>query len=75
MKTLLQQGISEQVNYDDLVYKFKRIIGKPAFHEQFKRLSSIIKEWHKAWINPITLYSFGFPFFKLQLRWVMPPTQ
>ena len=29
-KTLLQKGISEPVFYRDLVYKFKRIIGKPS---------------------------------------------
>ena len=29
LKTLLQQGISEPIFYGDLVYKFKRIIGKP----------------------------------------------
>ena len=29
LKTLLQQGISEPVFYGDLVYKFKRIVGKP----------------------------------------------
>ena len=31
LKTLLQQGISEPVFYGDLVYKFKRIVGKPNF--------------------------------------------
>ena len=29
LKTLLQQGISESIFYGDLVYKFKRIVGKP----------------------------------------------
>ena len=29
LKTLLQQGISEPIFYGDLVYKFKRIVGKP----------------------------------------------
>ena len=32
LKTLLQQCISEPVFYGDLFYKFKRIIGKPYFH-------------------------------------------
>ena len=31
LKTLLQQDISESVFYVDLVYKFKRIVGKPNF--------------------------------------------
>ena len=29
LKTLLQHGISEPIFYGDLVYKFKRIVGKP----------------------------------------------
>ena len=33
LKTLLQQGISEPVLYGDLVYKFKRIVGKPHFSD------------------------------------------
>ena len=37
-KTLLQQGISEPVLYGDLVYKFKRIVGKPNFSDQFKKI-------------------------------------
>ena len=38
LKTLLQQGISEPIFYGDLVYKFKRIVGKPNFSDQFKKL-------------------------------------
>ena len=34
---LLQQGISEPIFYGDLVYKFKRIVGKPNLSDQFKR--------------------------------------
>ena len=37
LKTLLQQGISEPIYYGDLVYKFKRIVGKPNFSDQLKR--------------------------------------
>ena len=42
LKTLLQQGISEPIFYDDLVYKFKRIVGKPNFSYQFKKMVNII---------------------------------
>ena len=42
LKTLLQQGISVPIFYGDLVYKFKRIVGKPNFSDQLKRLSSVI---------------------------------
>ena len=38
LKTLLQQGISEPVLYGDLVYKYKRIVGKPSFNDQFKKV-------------------------------------
>ena len=38
LKTLLQQGISEPIFYGDLVYKFKRIVGKPNFSDQFKKI-------------------------------------
>ena len=37
LKTLLQQSISEPIFYGDLVYKFKRIVGKPNFSDQFKK--------------------------------------
>ena len=33
LTTLLQQGISEPIFYGDLVYKFKRIVGKPNFND------------------------------------------
>ena len=48
LKTLLQQGISEPIFYGDLVYKFKRIIGKPNFSDQIKK---IIKRYIKVGYN------------------------
>ena len=73
LKTLLQQGISEPIFYGDLVYKFKQIVGKPNFSDQFKK---IIKHYIKVGynvdvkrqsacliLNPITVYSYnGFLF-------------
>ena len=38
LKTLLQQGISELIFYGDLDYIFKRIVGKPNFSDQFKKI-------------------------------------
>ena len=38
LKTHLQQGISEPIFYGDLVYKFKRIVGKPNFSDPFKKI-------------------------------------
>ena len=72
LKTLLQQGISEPIFYGDLVYKFKRIVGKPNFSDQFKK---IVKRYIRVGYNldimrqsaclvlyPITVYSYGFLF-------------
>ena len=38
LKTFLQQGISESEFYDDLVYRFRNIVGKSNFSEQFRKL-------------------------------------
>ena len=72
LKTLLQQGISEPIFYDDLVYKFKRIVGKPNFSDQFKKIVKryirvgynldIIRQSACLVLNPITVYSYGFLF-------------
>ena len=43
--TILQ---SEPKFYGDLVYKFKRIVGKPSFSDQFKK---IIKRYIKVGYN------------------------
>ena len=58
----------ESVFYGDLVYKFKTIVGKPKFSDQFKK---IIKRYKKKLdmqqsaclvVNPITVYSYDFLF-------------
>ena len=38
LKTLLQQGLSELEFYGDLVYRFRKIVGKSNFSEQFRQL-------------------------------------
>ena len=38
LKILLQQGISEQEFYGNLVYRFRKIVGKSNFSEQFRKL-------------------------------------
>ena len=43
LKTLLQQGISEPEFYGDLVYRFRKIIGKSNFSEQFRKLINCYK--------------------------------
>ena len=74
LKTLLQQGISEPIIYGDLVYKFKRIVGKPNFSDQFKKIVKrytyvrvgynldIMRQSACLVLNPITVYSSGFLF-------------
>ena len=37
LKTLLQQVISELAFYGDLVYRFRKIVGKSNFSEQFRK--------------------------------------
>ena len=72
LKTLLQQGISKPIFYGDLVYKFKRIVGKPNFSDQFKKIVKryirvgynldIMRQSACLVLNPITVYSYGFLF-------------
>ena len=38
LKTLLLQGLSEPEFYGDLVYKFRKIIGKNDFRYHFKKI-------------------------------------
>ena len=72
LRTLLQQGISEPIFYGDLVYKFKRIVGKPNFSDQFKKIFKryksvgynldIMRQSACLVLNPITVYSYDFLF-------------
>ena len=55
LKTLLQQGISEPILYGDLVYKFKKIVGKPNIADRFKRFSIVIKSLYH-----VTICRHGF---------------
>ena len=55
-----------------LVYKFKRIVGKPYFSDQFKNIVKryirvgynfgIMRQSACLVLNPITVYSYGFLF-------------
>ena len=38
LKKLLQEGISEPEFYGDLVYRFRKLVGKSNFSEQFRKL-------------------------------------
>ena len=72
LKPLLQRGISDPIFYDDLVYKFKRIVGKSNFSDQLKKIVKryirvgynldIMRQSACLGLNPITVYSYGFLF-------------
>ena len=72
LKTILQQGVSEPLFYGDLVYRFKRILGKPNLSDQFKKIVKryirvgynldIMRQSAFLVLNPITVYSYGFLF-------------
>ena len=63
---------SKPIIYGDLVYKFKRIVGKPNFSDQFKKIVKhyirvgynldIMRQSACLVLNPITVYSYGFLF-------------
>ena len=48
LKILLQQGTSEPIFYGYLFYKFKRIVGKSNFSDQFKK---IVKRYIRVGYN------------------------
>ena len=56
LKTLLLQGLSEPELYGDLVYKFRKIIGKNDFPYHFQK--TIV---HCKTINPIKVNNFSLP--------------
>ena len=72
LKTLLQRGISEPIFYGDLVNKFKNIVGKPIFSDQFKKIIKrckkvgynldIIRQSACLVVNLITVYSYAVLF-------------
>ena len=46
LKSLLQQGISESIFYGVLVYKFKRIIGRPNLQRSTQKdYQTLYKSW------------------------------
>ena len=72
IQSLLQQGISEPICYGDLVYIFKRIVEKPYFSDQFKKIIKcyikvgynldVMRQFACLVLTPITIYSYGFLF-------------
>ena len=72
LKTLLQQVISQPIFYGDLVYKFKRFVGKPNLRDQFKKIVrryimvgynlDVMRQSACLVLNPITVNSYGLLF-------------
>ena len=69
LKSVLHQGLSETEFYDDLVYKFKKIMGRTYFSDQFrkiiirqKRISydlNVMRQSACLVINPIKVDNFA----------------
>ena len=50
LKTLLHQGLSEPEFYGDLVYKFKKIVGRADFSDQFRKIQKNYRSLQTYWI-------------------------
>ena len=69
LKTLLHQGLSEPEFYGDLVYKFKKIVGRAEFSDQFRKIIvrykrigyniNIMRQSACLVFNPITVNNFA----------------
>ena len=69
LKFLLHQGLSEPEIYGFLVYKFKEIVGRTNFYDQFRKMITlhkrigydlnVMRQSACLVINPITVYSFA----------------
>ena len=68
LKTLLHQGLSEPEFYGDFVYKFKKIVGRADFSDQFRKIIvrykrigyniNIMRQSACLVFNPITVNNF-----------------
>ena len=72
LKTLLLQGLSEPEFYGDLVYKFRKIIGKNDFPYHFKKIIvlykkigyniNVMRQTACLVVNPIKVNSYAYLF-------------
>ena len=72
LRSLLQQGLSEPEFYGDLVYKFRKFVGKTEFSDQFKKIImrykrigynvDVMRQSACLVVNPITVNSFAVLF-------------
>ena len=73
LKTLLLQGLSEPEFYVDLVYTFRKIIGKNDFSYNFKKIIvryktigyyiDVLRQTTCLVVNPIKVNSFAYLFY------------
>ena len=69
LKTLLHQGLSEPEFYGDLVYKFKKTVGRADFSDQFRKIIvryertgyniNVMRQSACLVFNPITVNNFA----------------
>ena len=72
LKTLLLQGLSEPEFFGDLMYKFRKIIGKNDFPCHFKKIivcyknigynRDVLRETARLVVNPIKVNNFAYLF-------------
>ena len=70
LKTLLLQGLSEPELYGDLLYKFRKIIGKNVFSYHFKKIIvrykkigyniDVLRQTAYLVVNPVKVNSFAY---------------
>ena len=69
LKSLLKQGLSESEIYSDLVYKFKKIVGRTDFYDHFRKIiinykgigynMNVMQHTACLVVNPITVNNFA----------------
>ena len=79
LKTLLLEGLSEFEFYGDLVYKFRKIIGKNDFPYHFKKIIvrykkigynvDVLQQTACLVVNPIKVNSFAYLFNFTTVGW------
>ena len=84
LKKLMQQGICNPEFYEDLVYKFKKIIGNPNFSNLFKRVVNRFKRagytldimrqtaclvLTQSWLKAMLHSLVARPWFRSQSQW------
>ena len=72
LKPFLRHGLSEPEFYGDLVYKFKKIVGRTDFSDQFRNIIirykcigynvNVMRQYACLVINPITVIKYSLLF-------------